>query len=72
VELQRVAHHALVNGAEILVTTEKDRMNCPDHIESIIAPLSLIWLEIELVLDEEDRFFAILDSVLNKRKDDAA
>jgi len=71
VELQRVAHHAFANGAEVLVTTEKDRMNCPDHLEPNIAPLPLLWLEIELKLEEEDRFFAVLDHALNKEEDAA-
>ena len=46
-------------------------MNCPDHLEQIIAPLPLIWLEIELTLEEEDRFFAVLDHALTKEEDAA-
>jgi 3-deoxy-D-manno-octulosonic-acid transferase len=61
-ELQRVAHHALSHGAEILVTTEKDRMNCPGHLESVISPLPLAWLEIELELDDSDAFFDLLNA----------
>nr|MDQ2712431.1 tetraacyldisaccharide 4'-kinase [Acidobacteriota bacterium] len=66
-ELQRVAHQARMQGAEILVTTEKDRVNCPSHLESLISPLNLFWLEIELVLNDEAGFFAVLNKVLLSR-----
>jgi tetraacyldisaccharide 4'-kinase len=67
VELQRIGHQARVHGAEILVTTEKDRINCPNHFENAITPLDLAWLEIQLELEEEDRFFALLEPVLRRR-----
>jgi tetraacyldisaccharide-1-P 4'-kinase len=66
-ELQRIAHQARASGAEILVTTEKDRINCPPHIDPIIAPLALAWLEIELELEEEAAFFACLAQALPRR-----
>jgi 3-deoxy-D-manno-octulosonic-acid transferase len=66
-ELQRIAHQARVHGAEILVTTEKDRINCSNQIASAIAPLDLAWLEIQLELEDEVRFFAILERVLARR-----
>ena len=69
VELQRVAHHARMKDAEILVTTEKDRMNCPDHLTSAIAPLELAWLEIELEMENESEFFALLEGVLKRHGD---
>ncbi|MGA8030620.1 MAG: tetraacyldisaccharide 4'-kinase, partial [Bryobacteraceae bacterium] len=59
-ELQRIAHQARVHGAEILVTTEKDRINCPNNLESAIAPLDLAWLEIELQLENEAAFLKLL------------
>lgn len=64
-ELQRVAHQARMHGAEILVTTEKDRINCPKHLEQSIAPLRLAWLKIEFELDDEAAFFALLENVLD-------
>lgn len=67
VELYRIAHQARAHGAEILVTTEKDRINCPNHFDNAIAPLDLAWLEIQLELEEEDRFFALLEAVLQRR-----
>lgn len=66
-ELKRLAHQARIHGADLLVTTEKDWVNCPDHAEKAIAPLDLAWLEIDLELEDEPRFLAELDSVLRKR-----
>ncbi len=66
-ELQRVAHQSRMQGADVLVTTEKDRVNCPSHLERLISPLNLVWLEIELVLDDEAGFFAALEKVLLSR-----
>ncbi len=66
IELQRIAHQARVHGAEILVTTEKDRLNCPRHLDRAIAPLELAWLEIDLEIEDESRFFTLLDEVLRR------
>lgn len=67
VDLQRVAHQARACGAEILVTTEKDRINCPDRLERAIAPLGLAWLEIELELENENAFLDRVEQVLRRR-----
>jgi tetraacyldisaccharide 4'-kinase len=67
-ELHRIADQARMHRAEILVTTEKDRINCPSHLETAIAPLSLAWLEIELELEEEAAFFQVLEQVLRRRR----
>ena len=67
-ELQRLAHQARTHGAEVLVTTEKDRINCPNHFEKAIAPLDLAWLEIELEIEEEARFFELLEPVLDRHR----
>lgn len=66
IELQRIAHQARVHGAEILVTTEKDRLNCPSHLDRAIAPLDLAWLEIELDIENEPDFLAFLDRELRR------
>ncbi|MBV8866725.1 MAG: tetraacyldisaccharide 4'-kinase [Acidobacteriaceae bacterium] len=63
-ELQRVAHQARIHGADILVTTEKDLINCPSHLERVIAPLDLAWLKIELELEDESRFFNVVEKLL--------
>ena len=64
VELSRIAQQARMHGAEILVTTEKDRINCPNRLEAAIHPLSLAWLEIDLELENESTFLKFLDTRL--------
>lgn len=66
-ELQRIAHQASELGAEMLVTTEKDRINCPSGLESKIAPFNLAWLEIELEVEDDTEFFAHIKDVLRRR-----
>ena len=46
------------------MTTEKDRINCPSHLERAIAPLDLAWLKIDFELEDEARFFAALEEIL--------
>ncbi|MGH9581889.1 MAG: tetraacyldisaccharide 4'-kinase, partial [Bryobacteraceae bacterium] len=65
-ELQRVAHQARIHGAEILITTEKDRINCPPHLGKIIAPLDLAWLEIDVQMDDENEFFGLVEQKLQR------
>ncbi|HMF77757.1 MAG TPA: tetraacyldisaccharide 4'-kinase [Bryobacteraceae bacterium] len=67
-ELHRLAHQASMRGAEFLVTTEKDRINCPNHLETALAPVKLAWLEIALKLEDEAGFFEVLERVLRKRR----
>ncbi|HZQ54987.1 MAG TPA: tetraacyldisaccharide 4'-kinase [Bryobacteraceae bacterium] len=68
VELQRIAHQARFHGAELLVTTEKDRINCPSDLGKVIAPLDLAWLEIQLEIEDEPAFFAELEKAIHKRE----
>ncbi len=68
VELQRVAHQARMHGAQILVTTEKDRINCPNHLDRAIAPLELAWLKIQFELENEARFFAVIEKSLQQTR----
>ncbi len=67
VEVRRVAHQARLRGAEMLVTTEKDRINCPARSDALIAPLTLAWLEIELELEDESSFLSFLEENLRRR-----
>jgi tetraacyldisaccharide 4'-kinase len=64
VEITRLAHQARLHGAEVLVTTEKDRINCPNHLEAKIHPLSLAWLEMEVALEDEAGFLTHLTTVI--------
>ncbi len=67
IELVSIAQQAKESGAEMLVTTEKDRINCPNHLEAALAPLSLYWLEIEFELENEALFLEILKRKLARR-----
>ncbi len=67
IDLQRIAHQARAHGAEILVTTEKDRVNCPSHLGSAISPFDLTWLEIELEIEDESSFVTFLEHSLHRR-----
>ncbi len=66
-ELQRIARQAQASGAEILVTTEKDRMNCPEQLERAISPFDLAWLEIDLAVENEPAFFNYFEQALQRR-----
>jgi len=66
VELYRMAQQARQHGAGILVTTEKDRINCPNHLESRIEPLWLAWLQIAVDLEDEAGFLSYLTGVLTR------
>ncbi|HEX4232374.1 MAG TPA: tetraacyldisaccharide 4'-kinase, partial [Bryobacteraceae bacterium] len=63
-ELSRIAQQARLNGAEMIVTTEKDRINCPDHLERVIYPFNMAWLEIEFALENEQGFTTLLQDLL--------
>ncbi|MGH9623369.1 MAG: hypothetical protein ACRD4G_03385, partial [Bryobacteraceae bacterium] len=58
---QRVAHQAHIRGANILLTTEKDCVNCPPNLCSLIEPLDLAWLEIEVQMEDEEEFLGSVE-----------
>jgi tetraacyldisaccharide-1-P 4'-kinase len=64
VEVQRLAHQARAHSAELLVTTEKDRINLPDHMDQALKGMGIAWLEIELALEDEIGFLAAFDQAL--------
>jgi tetraacyldisaccharide 4'-kinase len=66
-ELHYISRQALLHGAEVLVTTEKDRVNLPERLESAIVPYTLAWLEIELELQDSGSFLAFVESRLRRR-----
>jgi tetraacyldisaccharide 4'-kinase len=66
-ELRRIASQALSAGAEILVTTEKDRINFPGDFASSVAPLDVAWLEIENTVDDEEELLSWIESALSAR-----
>jgi tetraacyldisaccharide 4'-kinase len=66
-ELRRMASQAENAGAEILVTTEKDRVNLPRDFLSNVAPFDVAWLEIENTMEHKEEFFAWLERRLGAR-----
>jgi tetraacyldisaccharide 4'-kinase len=64
-ELHRLRLQAQDAGADVLITTEKDRMNLPPGVEAFVAPLEIAWLEIDYSLDREDEFLQLLEKKLN-------
>ncbi|MGA8593156.1 MAG: tetraacyldisaccharide 4'-kinase [Bryobacteraceae bacterium] len=66
-ELRRIASQAHGAGAQILVTTEKDRINFPGDFASAVAPFEVAWLEIETALEQDQEFFKWLESKLTTR-----
>ena len=65
VELRRLAEQARQNGAKLLVTTEKDLINLPNQVEDALGDLPLAWLQIELEIEGENRFFEILEEAFS-------
>jgi 3-deoxy-D-manno-octulosonic-acid transferase len=71
IELRRIASQATALGAEILVTTEKDRVNFPRNFASSIEPLEVAWLEIETVPENEAAFLNWLEARLPRSVESA-
>jgi tetraacyldisaccharide 4'-kinase len=67
VELQYFGQQATLYGAKLLVTTEKDRMNFPGHLTRGVMVAPLVWLEIELELQDSAAFFSFIESTLRRR-----
>ena len=65
-ELRRLALEAMAQGAEVLVTTEKDRVNFPHSARAALGDMETAWLEIEISLVDEPGFFAALESRLGR------
>jgi tetraacyldisaccharide-1-P 4'-kinase len=71
-ELLRLKLRAREAGADVLITTEKDRMNLPPGVEAFVAPLDMAWLEIEYTLDREEEFIEVIEKKLGLRVNAAA
>jgi tetraacyldisaccharide 4'-kinase len=63
-ELRRVAQSAVAAGADVLVTTEKDRMNLPPDVSDAIKPLQIYTVLIRTQLRNEADFLATLHGLL--------
>jgi len=61
-ELRRLAYQAKELGAGALLTTEKDAMNLPENACALVAPLSIYWLKIAMVVREQEELMALIEA----------
>lgn len=64
-ELNYLSQVALRHGAEFLVTTEKDRVNFPQHAPEALNEIETAWLEIEVSVTDEEGLFRAIEKVLS-------
>jgi 3-deoxy-D-manno-octulosonic-acid transferase len=66
-ELERLAAQARTNGSNVLLTTEKDAMNLPEHAGDILmeALVDLYWVKIGIQIDDEPSLVRLIESELN-------
>lgn len=67
IEVERLAHQARNHGARVLVTTEKDAINLPANTEGLLNDLQIAWLQVDLVIEGEARFFSDVRNHLARR-----
>ena len=48
----------------MLLTTKKDVMNLPDNYAELIAPVELLWLEVETKVENERDLFGFIERVV--------
>lgn len=65
-ELERLAAQARTHGSNVLLTTEKDAMNLPEHAGDILmgALVDLYWLKIGIQVDDEPGLMRLIESRL--------
>jgi len=59
-ELRRLAQQAKERRARLLLTTEKDAVNLCEGVEALLAGTRLLWLKIDLELDDEAGLMALV------------
>jgi len=59
-EMQRLGAEARGLGASFLLTTRKDSFNLPGNAAELVAPASILWLDIEAQVFEEDEFIRMV------------
>jgi tetraacyldisaccharide 4'-kinase len=60
-EIQRLAAQARKHAPGVLLTTKKDVMNLPDYYGELIAPVELLWLEVEAKVENERDLFDFIE-----------
>lgn len=63
-DLEHIVRHAHAVGAKSLLTTEKDVVNLCEGCQDILAGLDLLWLRIDVVIENETGFLEFLRGVL--------
>jgi tetraacyldisaccharide 4'-kinase len=56
----------LAAGAEALVTTEKDMANLPAGWQQAVAPLTVLWLEIGVEVDQAEALMRLVEAPLSR------
>ncbi len=64
-ELQCLAAQARRNGATLLLTTRKDSFNLPPNATDLVAPASILWLEIDAQVFEEESLIRFIRSSIH-------
>ncbi len=60
-ELRRLAQLAADRKATVLVTTEKDAINLCEDAQSLFGNVKLLWLKIDLAIDDEARLMELIE-----------
>jgi tetraacyldisaccharide-1-P 4'-kinase len=66
-ELQRVTELAKRDGAEAIVTTEKDALNLCEGAAELMAPLKAYWLKIGVTIENEEELLRLIERSAQKR-----
>jgi 3-deoxy-D-manno-octulosonic-acid transferase len=59
-ELQSLGQQARRHGAQVLLTTRKDSVNLPPNAADLVAPASILWLDIDAEVFEQQDLLKIL------------
>ena len=65
-EMQRLGAEAKGSGVRFLLTTRKDSFNLPGNATELVAPASIIWLDIEAQVFEEEEFIGTIRGRLHR------
>ena len=67
-EMRRVRSQAMVAGATVLLTTEKDFVNLPIDSAELVAPLRITYLRIDLEVDNEGELLDLVRTAIHSQR----
>ncbi len=67
-EAVRISQSAASEGADALVTSEKDAVNLCESCDDLFAPLPLFWLKVRLAIERENDFVSELERRIGERR----